>query len=103
MKTRDCCLTLMLPKPLEDAIVEHLLDHSEWVADFSTCDVSGHGTAGIARSVDELVRGAARRVLVQIVMNREDAVALIETLCARLANPEVVYWLTPVLALGRLE
>lgn len=102
MKTRDCCLTLLLPKLLEEAIVGHLLDHSEWVADFSTCDVSGHGTAGVVRSVEELVRGATRRVQVQIVMNRADAVALIETLRARLSSPEVVYWLTPVLELGRL-
>jgi hypothetical protein len=101
MKIRDCCLTLMLPKSLEETIVGHLLDHPEWVRGFSTADVSGHGAAGVAHSAGELVRGAARRVRVHIVMNREDAVALIADLRATLTNPEVAYWLTPVLEFGR--
>ncbi len=103
MKTRDCCLTLMLPKSLEETIVGHLLDHPEWVLGFSTTDVSGHGAAGVVHSAGELVRGATRRVRVQIVMNREDAAALIAGLRATLTNPEVAYWLTPVLEFGRFE
>jgi Protein of unknown function (DUF3240) len=103
MKTRDCCLTLMLPKSLEETIVGGLLDRPEWVQGFSTADASGHGTAGIAHSASELVRGASRRVRVQIVMNRDDAAALIADLRATLTNPEVAYWLTPVLEFGRFE
>ena len=103
MKTFDCCLTLMLPKSIEETLVGHLLDHPEWVAGFSTSDVSGHGAAGVAHSAAEQVRGAARRVKVQIVMNREDATALIDDLRVRITNPEVAYWLTPVLEFGRFE
>jgi hypothetical protein len=103
MKIRDCCLTLMLPKSLEETIVGQLLDHPEWVRGFSTADVSGHGAAGVAHSAGELVRGATRRVRVQIVMNREEANALIEHLRATLTNPEVAYWVTPVLEFGRFE
>ena len=75
MKTLDCCLTLTLPKSLEETIVGHLLAHPEWVLGFNTADVSGHGAAGVAHTAAELVRGATRRVRVQIVMNREDAAA----------------------------
>jgi len=103
LKRRDCCLTLMVPKMLEETIVEHLLTRPEWVSGFSTADVSGHGTAGIPHSTGELVRGATRRVRVQLVMNREDALALIAHLRAGLTNPEIVYWLTPVLEFGRFE
>jgi hypothetical protein len=103
MKTRDCCLTLILPKTLEETVIGHLLDHPEWVSGFSASDVSGHGAAGVARTSGELVRGATRRVRMQIVMNREDATALIEDLRGRLTGREVTYWLTPVLECGRFE
>jgi len=103
MKPPDCCLTLILPKSLEETIVGHLLDHPESVLGFTTADVSGHGAAGIVHTAGELVRGSTRRVKVQLVMNREDALALIGELRAWLANPEVVYWLTPVLEFGRFE
>ncbi len=93
----------MLPKSLEETLVGHLLDHPEWVHGFSTADVAGHGAAGVAHTAAELVRGATQRVRVQVVMNREDAAALIEHLRATLTNPEVVYWLTPVLEFGRFE
>ena len=103
MKTRDCCLILMLPKMLEETIIGHLLEHPDWVSGFSASDVAGHGAAVVAHSAAELVRGATQRVRVQVVMNREDAAALIAELRARVINPEVVYWLMPVLEFGRFE
>jgi hypothetical protein len=103
MNTLDCCLTLMLPKSIEETLVEHLLDHPEWMRGFSTVDVSGHGAAGVAHTTAELVRGASRRVKVQIIMNRVDAAALIEHLRETLTSAEVTYWLTPVLEFGRFE
>jgi len=103
MNTLDCCLTLMLPKSIEETLVEHLLDHPEWVRGFSTLDASGHGAAGVAHTTAELVRGASRRVKVQVIMNREDAAALIDHLRATMTNAEVTYWLTPVLEVGRFE
>lgn len=101
MRTMDCCLTLIFPKLIEETLVGHLLDHPEWVRGFSSAEMSGHGATGIAHTTAELVRGASRRVYVQIVMNREDAAALIGHLRATLTNPEVAYWLTPVLEFGR--
>jgi hypothetical protein len=103
MKARDCCLILMLPKMLEETIVGHLLEHPEWVSSFSASDVAGHGAAVVAHSAAELVRGATRRVRVQVVMNREDAAALIADLRGRVVNAEVVYWVIPVLEFGRFE
>ena len=103
MKTVDSCLTLMLPKSIEETVVRHLLEHPEWVQSFSTAEMSGHGATGIAHSAGELVRGATRRVRVQIVMNREDAAALVDHLRSTLHNPEVAFWVTPVLEFGRFE
>jgi len=103
MKTFDCCLTLMLPQTIEETVVRHLLEHPEWVQGFSTAEMSGHGASGIARSAGELVRGATRRVRVQIVMNREDAAALVDHLRSTLRSPEVAFWVTPVLEFGRFE
>ena len=101
MKPRDCCLTISFPKSLEENIVDHLLEHPEWVEAFSTTRMEGHGQAGIATEPAELVRGRAARVHAQIVLNREDAQALLAHLRAALPNPEVAYWLSPVLEFGR--
>jgi len=54
----------------------------------------GHETA-------ELVRGRSGRLYVQVVINREEAQALVTHLRAALPSAEVAYWLTPVIEFGR--
>ena len=101
MKSRDCCLTLSFPSSLEDNILDHLLEHPEWAEGFSTTRIEGHGRAGIAHAAAELVRGRAARLQAQIVLNREDAHALVAHLSAALPNREIAYWVTPVMEFGR--
>jgi len=103
MKPLDCCLTLSFPSSLEEPILNQLLEHPEWVEGFSTTRIEGHGQAGIAHGTAELVRGRAGRVHAQIVLNGEDAQALLAHLRAALPNPEVAYWLTPVMEFGRFR
>ena len=63
--------------------------------------IEGHGRAGQAHGAAELVRGRSTRMQALIVLNREDADALLAHLRAALPNPEVAYWLTPVTEFGR--
>lgn len=51
----------------------------------------------------EQVRGRSQRTAFQSVMNLEDAQALVTHLKQEESNPEIAYWITPVLAFGRLE
>lgn len=101
MRPYDCCLTLSFPNALEEDVLGRLLEHPEWVDGFSTIRIEGHGRTSIARETAELVRGRSGRRYAQIVLNREDAQALVASLRAALPNPEIAYWLTPVMEFGR--
>jgi len=101
MKTFDCSLTIVFPKALEEELIDHLLEHPEWVAGFTISQVEGKGTAVRLSGVVEEVRGRARRVQVQTVLDSGDARALIARLKELLPNPEVAYWVSPVLEFGR--
>jgi len=101
MKPRDCVLTLVFPVSLEEDLVDHLLEHPEWVTGFTNTRVEGQGQAVRLHGSAEQVRGRSRRVQVQIVMNREDAQALGAHLKEILPNPEIAYWMVPLIEFGR--
>lgn len=101
MKNIDCCLIIVLPKNLEENLVDHLLEHPELASGFTTSYVDGHGAGAAFHSSAEQVRGRAHRVQMQIVMNREDAATLVAHLKEELPNREVAYWITPVMEFGR--
>ncbi len=101
MKPRDCVLTLVFPDALEEEIIGHLLEHPEWVAGFTCARVDGHGQAVRLHGSAEQVRGRSRRLQVQIALNREDAQALTVHLRQTLPNPEIAYWVLPLLEFGR--
>ncbi|MCC7547227.1 MAG: DUF3240 family protein [Burkholderiales bacterium] len=101
MKTPDCCLTLSFPHALEEHIVDHLLDHPEWVDGFSTVQIEGHGRMHEESTAAELVRGRAGRRYAQLVLEHDDARVLLDQLRADLPSDEIAYWITPVLEFGR--
>jgi hypothetical protein len=101
-KILDCCLTLVCHKSLEERLVDHLLQHPEWVAGFSVGQMDGHSLKEHLPSMLEQVRGRSQRIEIRSVMNLEDARALIAHLKGQEANSEVAYWITPVIEYGRL-
>lgn len=101
MKALDCCLTLVLPRALEEELVDHLLEHPEWAPGFVIAQVEGSGRTVPLSGVAERVRGRSARVQVQAVMNRADADALVDDLRRALPSAEVAYWIQPVLQFGR--
>lgn len=101
LKPLDCALTLILPQSLEEEVVDHLLRHPEWASGFTITQVEGKGVGVRLHGAREEVRGRARRVQLQTVMNIEDARALVAHLREGLANPQIAYWITPVIEFGR--
>lgn len=98
----NSCLTIVLPKFFEEDLVDHLLEHPEWVAGFTTTtDVDGHGRAVSYHGSAEEVRGRAARVQIQIVMEQADTQPLIAHLKERVHSGEIAYWVTPVIEFGR--
>lgn len=94
-------LTLILPVALEEAVLDTLLEHPEWVSGFTSMEVSGHGQSQMMTTAAEAVRGRARRVRVDTVMARDEAAQLLELLKTNWPHPEVVYWMVDVPAFGR--
>ncbi len=102
MSAANCCLTLICHRSLEGRMLDHLLEHPEWVHGFSTSDIEGSSQQGHLPSVQEQVRGRSQRVEIRIVMSLDDANALLQYLKAEEANPQIAYWITPVIEFGRL-
>lgn len=103
MKPLDCCLTLVCHKSLEERLVDHMLEHPEWVQGFTVAHVEGHSQNENLPSVLEQVRGRSQRIEIRVVMNLGDAQALVAHLKAEEVNPEIAYWIMPVIEFGRLK
>lgn len=103
MKEMNCCLTLVCHRSLEERLIDHLLSHPEWVRGFSANKIEGHSQKEILPSIIEQVRGRSQRVSFRAVMNLEDARSLVTHLKREESNPEIVYWITPVIDFGRME
>jgi hypothetical protein len=102
MSEMNCCLTLVCHRSLEERLVDHLLEHPQWVRGFSLSRIEGGSQKEKLPSMLEQVRGRSQRVHIITVMNLEDAQALIAHLKREEANPEIAYWITPVIEFGRL-
>ncbi len=102
MKDMNYCLTLVCHHSLEDRLVDHLLEHSEWVHGFSMLNLEGGSQNEFLSSMIEQVRGRSRRVQIQTVMNLDDAHNLISHLKKEENNPEMAYWIAPIIEFGRL-
>lgn len=102
MKEMNCCLTLVCHRSLEERLVDHLLEHPDWVRGFSLTRIEGGSQKEKLPSMLEQVRGRSQRVQIISIMNLEDARALITHLKREEANPEIAYWMTPIIEFGRL-
>jgi hypothetical protein len=102
MKEMNCCLTLVCHRSLEERMVDHLLQHPDWVRGFTITRTEGGSRKELLPSMIEQVRGRSQRVQFTSVMNLEDAHALIAHLKESDPNREIAYWLTPVIEFGRL-
>lgn len=101
-KEFNCCLNLVCHKSLEERMIDHLLEHPEWVSGFSVAAMDGHSIGEKLPSMLEQVRGRSQRIEIRCVMNLQDAQALLVHLKQQEANPEIAYWISPVLEYGRL-
>jgi hypothetical protein len=102
MKEMNCCLTLVCHKSLEERLIDHLLEHPDWVRGFSGNSIEGHSQKEILPTIMEQVRGRSQRIEIRSVMNIEDAHSLIAHLKREEANPEIAYWISPITEFGRL-
>lgn len=103
MSDAPLLLTLMVPHELEEAVADALLARPDLTAGFSSMAAEGLGSSIQLVEVDELVCGHVRRKRLDTVCSsRERADAILALLCEQFSGANLYYWLTPVLAHGRL-
>ncbi len=102
MNSPDCCLTLIVPKALEDNLLDALLEHETLTMEFTTFEVEGHGRNVIYQSSAEKVRGRAHRIELKIIMHHVDAQTLLRDIKQALPRADIVYYMTPVTEFGSL-
>jgi hypothetical protein len=97
-----CKLTLVYPPPAEDGIIELLLASDPPLPGFTSWTADGHGMGFDNASPGEKVRGRVRRCVLTLIATRGRIRALLDEIAAHLAIPRLLYWLEPVLEVGRL-
>lgn len=102
MNPPDCCLTLIAPKALEENLLDLFLEHEALAGGFMTSEVEGHGRNVTYQSMAEKVRGHARQVRMQIIMQHADAQTLLHDIKQALPHVNIVYHITPVTESGSL-
>ncbi|MYM85446.1 DUF3240 domain-containing protein [Duganella sp. FT50W] len=104
MKTlpNDTLLTLVIPVSLEEDILDFLLLHPNWASGFSLMAAQGMGQGAPLQSAMELVQGRSARKLVLIPGSLADLQQLLQALAEEMPTPDVTYWMSPMLANGRL-
>ena len=95
-------LTLVVAPEQAEAMIDWLLDHPA-VQGFSSQVGSGHGSDPQRLNVEEQVVGRRPRVFFTLLLRAASAQDLLVQLRSDFAGREVHYWLTPVLASGRLD
>jgi hypothetical protein len=98
----DCAMTLAFPLTLEEHVVDFLLDHPQWAKGFSLYHAEGMGRGAGLQSAMEKVRGRAQRRLMNILLRSENVPPLLEALRKEFQNPDMAYWVVPLLAFGRM-
>ena len=97
----DCQLTLAVPQALEEENLDLLWAHPEMVSGCSLLHGQGIGAHVALASSMEQVQGRARRVLVQVALQQAQLPTLIGALKQALPNPQIAYWVVPLLEFGR--
>lgn len=91
-------LIINLPPALEEDLVDYLLSIDS-VEGFTSYAVQGHGDHHNL-SVAEQVSGRRRRVLFEMLIDQSDYEQITSSLATSVGK-EVLYWLMPVLNIGR--
>lgn len=95
-------LTLIVPWAMHETIEDLLLAYPEIVPGFSASTVDGHGGEARLASVAERVRGHARQMRFQLLVDEAGAREILGLLSSRFADSGIFYWLIPVTEAGRL-
>lgn len=93
-------LRLNIPPNLEEDVVDLLLACRE-ISGFQSYQTRGHGQVG-AMTIAEQVEGRRNRVQFEIALDTGQLEDLLQQLKTAFPVPDIIYWVLPVSASGRL-
>lgn len=102
MDQSACKLTLVYPPASEAHIVEMLMNSDPPLSSFTTFAAEGHGYGFDKASMRERVRGRIARGVLIAVLPRARIAPLLDEIRVKAVIPDLVYWVEPVEAFGRL-
>jgi len=102
MDQSACKLTLVYPPGAEDCIIELMLSVEPSLTGFTTWLAEGHGHDFTNASVGERVRGRVMRGLLTVIVPRARLASLLEDVRTKAGIVNLVYWVEPLEAFGRL-
>jgi hypothetical protein len=97
---QQCQLRLNVPPSLEEDVVDLLLAADD-ISGFQSYPTRGHGQVG-AMTIAEQVEGRRNRIQFEIVMDTEVLDSLLQSLKDALPVADIIYWVMPISASGRL-
>jgi hypothetical protein len=93
-------LLLSAPANLEDDLVEYLRDRPPPQPGFTLLPAEAVGPTLRLGSAMEQVRGRARRCLLLVPVDGGDVPGLLAAIAKEFPNPDIQWWLVPVVASG---
>jgi hypothetical protein len=98
----DLLLTLIAPDDVAQDIEDLLLARPDLIRGFTTHAADGHGSLVRLVEAAELVAGHTPRTMFQTAGDEAKMRAAMATVKEALPRANIYYWLTPVIAMGRL-
>ncbi len=95
-------LTLLVPQKVAQTVEDLLLERSDLVSGFTSIAADGHGSGVALVEAGERVQGHAPRAQIQLAGEEAAMHSLLTELKNALPQANLFYWLTPVIAMGRL-
>lgn len=103
MSADFACLTLIAPRSLRGELFDYLSEQRDIVSGFTASDAAGHGPDVRLQTAAERVKGHADELMVRTVLQRSDAMQLLERIKTAFAGSRLVYWIMPVTEFGVID
>lgn len=94
-------LTVIAPAALEEVLVDWLLENAPGRG-FCSGPIHGHSERHEQLSLSEQVSGRKRQIRFEMAACDQEVAELLERLRQDFARADLVYWIMPLIAFGRL-
>ena len=94
-------LTVIAPVAIEEVLVDWLLENAPELG-FCSGPINGHSERHGQLSLSEQVAGRKRQIRFEVAATERESAQLLDGLRRDFDRADLVYWVTPLTAFGRL-